>query len=53
MNIFDKLKNIGDIEIPLSLAVVAVAITVIMVYQPPKKVHIVFVAPKSHQIHSV
>jgi hypothetical protein len=57
MHIFDKLKNLGDVEIPLSLVVVVVAITVVMVYQPKKEV--TFVWPismeqiKSHQIHSV
>jgi hypothetical protein len=57
MHIFDKLKNLGDVEIPLSLVVVVVAITVVMVYQPKKEVTFVWPVSmeqiKSHQIHSV
>jgi len=53
MNIFKKLKALGDVEIPLTLVVVVVAITVIMVYQPQKEVHFVLVELKSHKKHSI
>jgi len=53
MNIFERLKVLGDVEIPLTLVVVVVAITVIMVYQPQKEVHYVLVDSKSQQIHSI
>lgn len=53
MNIFKRLKSLGDVEIPLTLVVVVVAITVIMVYQPQKEVHYVFVGHQSQQIHSL
>jgi hypothetical protein len=53
MNIFKKLKSLGDVEIPLTLVVVVVAITVIMVYQPQKEVHYVFVGHQSQKIHSL
>jgi hypothetical protein len=53
MNIFQKLKSLGDVEIPLSIVVVVVAITVVMVYQPQKEVHYVFVGHQSQKIHSL
>jgi hypothetical protein len=57
MHIFDKLKNLGDVEIPLSLVVVVVAITVVMVYQPKKEVTFVWPVSmeqiKSQKIHSI
>jgi len=53
MNIFDKLKALGDVEIPLTLVVVVVAITVVMVYQPQKEVHYVFMEQNSQKIHSI
>ena len=53
MNIFEKLKTLGDVEIPLTVVVVVVAITVVMVYQPQKEVHYVFVGHHSQKIHSI
>jgi hypothetical protein len=53
MNIFKKLKSLGDVEIPLTLVVVVVAITVVMVYQPQKEVHYVLIGHNSQQIHSI
>ena len=53
MNIFAKLKALGDIEIPLTLVVVVVAITVIMVHQPQKEVRYVLVNCKSQQIQGL
>ena len=53
MNIFKKLKDLGDVEIPLTLVVVVVAITIVMVYQPQKEVHYIFVGHQSQKIHSI
>jgi len=53
MNIFDKLKSMGDIEIPLTVVVMLIAITVVMAYQPEKEVHYVVFDPKSQKIHSI
>lgn len=57
MNIFERLASLGDVQVPLSAVVVAVAITIIVVYQPKKEV--TFVWPitmdqiKSQEIHGV
>jgi hypothetical protein len=53
MNIFKKLKALGDMEIPLSIVVIVVAITVIAVYQPQREVHYVLIGHNSQQIHSI
>jgi hypothetical protein len=53
MNIFNKLKTLGDMEVPLTIVVIVVAITVVMVYQPQKEVHYVLIGHNSQQIHSI
>lgn len=53
MNIFNKLKAIGDTEVPLTVVVILVAVVVVMAYQPQKEVHYVVFDPKSQQIHSI
>lgn len=53
MNIFDKLKAMGDVEVPLTVVVILVAVVVVMAYQPQKEVHYVVFDPKSQQIHGV
>lgn len=53
MNIFDRLKSLGDVEVPMTFVVIAVAITVIIAYQPQKEVHYVFLDLKSQKIHGV
>ena len=53
MNIFEKLKTMGDTEVPLTVVVILVAVVVVMTYQPQKEVHYVVFDPKSQQIHSI
>jgi hypothetical protein len=50
---FERLKQLGDIEIPLSAVVVIVAITIIAAYQPQKEVHYVILGQNSQQIHGL
>jgi len=50
---FERLKRLGDIEIPLSAVIIIVAITVIAVYQPQKEVHYVILGQTSQQLHSL
>lgn len=53
MNIFDRLKALGDIEVPLSVVVMVVAIAILSASQPQKEVHFVIFDPKSHKIQGV
>ncbi len=53
MNLLDRLKALGDIEVPLSVVVMVVAITVLSVSKPQKVVHYVLIDSKSQKIHSI
>lgn len=57
MNIFERLKALGDVEVPLSAVVVAVAITVVLIYQPKKEVTFIWPVTmkqiKSQKLHGV
>jgi hypothetical protein len=50
---FERLKQLGDIEIPLSAVIVIIAITVIAVSQPQKEVHYVILGQNSQQIQGL
>lgn len=49
----ERLKRLGDIEVPLSAVVIIVAITIIAVSQPQKEVHYVILGQSSQQLHSL
>jgi hypothetical protein len=51
--VFKRLKQLGDIEVPLSAVVVIIAVTIIAVYQPQKEVHYVILGQNSQQIHGL
>lgn len=53
MNIINKLKVMGDIEVPLSVVVILVAVAVILAQQPVKEVYYLPVDPSSQKIHSI
>lgn len=57
MIIFERLKSLGEIEIPLSAVVVIIAITVIALHQPKQENTYIWPVSmeqiKSQQIHGV
>lgn len=53
MNLINKLKNLGEIEVPLSVVIMVVAVTVILASTPQKEVHYLVLDPNSQKLHSL
>lgn len=53
MNLIEKLKTLGEIEVPLSVVIMVVAVTVVLAGTPQKEVHYVVLDANSQKIHSL